>query len=241
MGLTIDEICEMFAAKMESIESRMIDTGSSVHSISVSPSVANLQSKLPEENELPEKIQTFLTYLEDLDLIEKINLVHDFVNTEMKYPENTGDIYHTDRILSNKQILQNWSIGDCDNKAQLAACLLRYSGFEANKLVFIGGNTAYNDGKAAGHAALLIEYDDQVFLSDMNLGNVETIEITENLSVKASGFTYLNSGHEVIEFSMDPSFLIPIDSAEQGMVDPAFVEKVSHTLGLNKFQVMHNL
>ncbi|NCC21870.1 MAG: hypothetical protein EOM26_05330 [Alphaproteobacteria bacterium] len=197
-----------------------------------SVSARNIQSDLPPFSDLPGPIQDFIHSIEDCPEYEKMQLIHDFVNENMAYPDDIKDVLGGDGVQSNADVIANWRYGDCDNRAQLSASLMQYAGFDAKDITFVGGNFDYGLKAPVRHGALVVNIENQHYLMDMNLAEAVPVAQDKNGHFSSSGNARYSEEQVAFDVDVDPFFIVPVEKGEPAFVEKAFLEETAKSLGM---------
>lgn len=185
-----------------------------------------IQGSLPDFEALPEPIQALLNGIQALSEQQQMGMVHKFVRENMVYPTNPDDIHKNDSIVSNADVIKSWQYGDCDNQAQLTACLLRYRGFDPKDMAFVVAETDYQqDGRGpSSHAVLVVKGDKQHYMLDMNCSGLASVAPDQQGGLLAS---FWDAEGRVAYATLDPLWIVPVEAGAQAYLDNAYIERVS--------------
>ena len=194
--------------------------------------VYGLQSDLPPREELPQPIQEFLQEIDGLSKPEQMERVHDFVNDNMRYPSQYDAFVNDKPVTSNREVIENWIYGDCDNRVQLSAALLRYSGFDSDDLTLVGSNSTYNtfDGDKVGdggHGTLFVRVDDQHYVMDMNFADVVPVTARPDGHFQAIGLMRHGDTPSYVQVDIDPALLSPATSRQANWGNPDKLQQLA--------------
>lgn len=200
--------------------------------VSISSEIANIQGDIPDYHDLPAPIKSFLEEIDQLPDYEKMQSIHKFVNENMEYPDSVEDLYSDDKIVTNAEVVESWRYGDCDNRSQLSAVLMRYSGFSEKDLTMVNGQAHYENQageKRGGHSVLIAEINDEHYLLDMNFR--EAIKITPEGTEHYVAEGLLSAGSLSAVLTFDPELVIPIEKGQRAIVNiEEYKETISNSI-----------
>ncbi|MCB1650722.1 MAG: hypothetical protein KDI46_01585, partial [Alphaproteobacteria bacterium] len=125
-------------------------------------------SILPDQDELPRYLQDFLTEIETLDDLEKIQRIHQFTLDHFEFIEQKEN----DPIQGFSELVSGPLKGDCDDYAIFEAGMMHYADLK-NSAVF-GGLFGYSvsgieDDEPGGHAVAITQINGKIYMLDVNL------------------------------------------------------------------------
>ena len=133
----------------------------------------------PAVEDLPQSFQNMLKSIGEVEPIDKLNVIHSFVFDYMTYKLQEG----SDPKADINDIIKNEGIGDCDDYASLEMALLKYAGFDEEKIAFVGVKVSYESFESSSgkkdyepHAVVVVEVDGKMHLMDSNVEEVSMLK-----------------------------------------------------------------
>ncbi len=207
---------------------RTVETNNSGHSMARA-----VNSELAPLEDAPAPIQELIENMAGLEPFEKMQIVHDFLRKNMNYvvPEE-------EKLLDNKEIMDGWQEGDCDDRAQLSGVLLQYAGFTPDQLTFMGGLVSVEGSRDSGHAILMVEEEGQHYVMDINLTEVVEAKPNDNGKFYYGGMgAYGTNEGLYTRANFNPTHIFSMDKDVQGYIDVERTQKLYEQAGLGERSV----